>query len=55
MVSGNRNYSESAAYAPMKNHPVVVVLEKYLIKYFHELMEKDVRCLKGVNLILKFL
>ena len=44
MVSGNKNYSESAAYAPpMKNHPVVLVLEKYLIKYFHELMEKDVR------------
>ena len=45
MVSGNKNYSESAAYAPMKNHPVVLVLEKYLIKYFHELMEKDVRSL----------
>lgn len=55
MVSGNKNYSESVAYTPTKNHPVIVVLEKYLIKYFHELMEKDVRCLKCVNLILKFL
>lgn len=46
MVSGDKNYSESAAVAPTKNHPVVAVLEKYLIKYFHELLGNDVSCLK---------
>lgn len=46
MVSGDKNYSESAVIAPTKNHPIVVVLEKYLIKYFHELLVKDVSCLK---------
>jgi hypothetical protein len=41
MVSGNDKRAT-------KDHPVVFVLEKYLIKYFHELLGKDVSFLKAL-------
>lgn len=52
MVAGNKPCSDSATFAPTKNHPVIFVLEKYLVKYFHELIEKDVRQLRLNDLIL---
>lgn len=47
MVSGNKNNPESTTHPPAEKYPdknpVTVVLEKYLVKYFHELLTKDVK------------
>lgn len=46
MVSGSKNLPESTTHPPDKKYshknPITAILEKYLLKYFHELLAKDV-------------
>ena len=46
MVSGNKNLPAESKIKEIKKYdgkdPLTLVLEKYLIKFFHELLAKDV-------------
>ena len=47
MVSGSKNFPEESnrklANKFDGTNPLTLVLEKYLVKFFHELLAKDVR------------